>query len=291
MKIGFVGLGSMGQAIASNLLKSGHELWVWNRSPAPVQALVELGAQAAMQPRQAFEVDVVFSMLAHDQAMRSVLLDSGLLDELRAPLIHVNLATIAVDFAEELAGLHQARGLTYIAAPVMGRPNVAIAGELNILAAGPAAALDQVQPLFDLIGRKTWRLGERVASANAMKLATNFLLVSAVEAMAEAASLVKGHGLESAALIDLISTTIFPGPVYSGYGALIGRSEYGNAAFKAVLGLKDVNLILEAARSVSVPMPSAELIRDNLGDAVEHGEGDMDLAVLARVMERRVGQG
>lgn len=159
MKIGFVGLGSMGQAIASNLLKSGHELWVWNRSPAPVQALVDLGAKAAAEPRQAFAADVVFSMLAHDQAMRSVLLDSGLLDELEAPLIHVNLATIAVDFAQELAELHCARGLTYIAAPVMGRPNVAIAGELNILAAGPAQALDQVQPLFDLIGRKTWRLG------------------------------------------------------------------------------------------------------------------------------------
>ena len=104
MKIGFVGLGNMGQAMASNLLKGGHELWVWNRSPAPVQKLVELGAHAAADAQQAFEADIVFSMLADDQALRAVLLDSGLLKNLKAPLIHVNMATIAVAFAEEQIG-------------------------------------------------------------------------------------------------------------------------------------------------------------------------------------------
>ncbi|WP_397451795.1 NAD(P)-dependent oxidoreductase [Pseudomonas sp. NA-150] len=287
MKIGFVGLGSMGQAMASNLLKSGHELWVWNRSPAPVNALVELGAKAAADPQQAFATDIVFSMLADDQALRSVLLESGLLKTLKAPLIHVNLATVAVAFAEELAALHQAQGVAYIAAPVMGRPNVAASGQLNILAAGPATAIDQVQPLLDLIGRKTWRLGEKASSANAMKLATNFLLVAAVEAMGEATVLVNGYGIESADLIDLISNTIFTGPVYSGYGALMAKRTYEPAAFKASLGLKDVNLILAAAEKVSVPLPTAELVRENLLDAMAHGEGNMDLAVLAQVAERR----
>ena len=291
MKIGFVGLGSMGQAMASNLLKGGHELWVWNRSPAPVHTLVELGAKAAADPHQAFSADIVFSMLADDQALRSVLLDSGLLKTLKAPLIHVNLATVAVAFAEELAALHQAQGVAYIAAPVMGRPNVAASGQLNILAAGPAAAIDQVQPLLDLIGRKTWRLGEKAASANAMKLATNFLLVAAVEAMGEATVLVNGYGIESADLIDLISNTIFTGPVYSGYGALMAKRTYEPAAFKASLGLKDVNLILAAAEKVAVPMPTAELIRENLLDAMAHDEGHMDLAVLAQVAERRVKRG
>jgi 3-hydroxyisobutyrate dehydrogenase-like beta-hydroxyacid dehydrogenase len=288
MKIGFVGLGSMGQAMAANLLKGGHELWVWNRSPGAVQALVELGAKAAADPRQAFDVEVVFSMLADDQALRSVLLDSGLLTTLKAPLIHVNMATIAAEFATELATLHQAQGVAYVAAPVLGRPNVAAAGNLEILAAGPADAIEKVQPLLDLIGRRTWPLGENAASANVVKIAVNFMLVSAVEAMGEAAALVRAHGIESAKLIELVSNTIFPGPIYSGYGALIAKRSYEPAAFKAALGLKDIGLALDAADSVSVPLPMAQLIRGHLLDTLAHDQGHMDLAVLAEVTERGV---
>lgn len=287
MKIGFLGLGNMGQAIAANLLIGGHELVVWNRSPQATEPLVELGAKAVTEPAQAVAVDVLFSMLADDKALRSVLLDSGLLKQLKAPLIHVNMATISVAFADELAGLHDAQGISYIAAPVLGRPNVAAAAQLNILAAGPAQSIDQVQPLFDLIGRKTWPLGEKASAANAMKLAANFLLVSAVQAMSEAAVLVSRHGLESKDLVDLVSNTILTGPVYSGYGALIGERRYEPAAFKAVLGLKDVDLVLAAASQVSVQMPTADRVRANLQDAVEHGQGEMDLAVLAEVEERR----
>lgn len=287
MKIGFLGLGNMGQAVAANLLKGGHELLVWNRSPDASQALVAQGATAVSEPAQAFAADVVFSMLADDNALRAVLLDSGLLKQLKGPLIHVNMATIAVTFAEELAGLHAAQGVDYIAAPVMGRPNVAAAGKLNIIAAGSAQAIDTVQPLFDLIGSKTWRIGETPSSANVMKLAMNFMLVSAIEAMSEAAVLVTRHGLKSADLVELASSTVFPGPVYAGYGALIGQRQYEPAAFKAVLGLKDVDLALAAAGQVSVHMPLADMVRAHLQDAMEHGQGEMDLAVLAEVAERR----
>lgn len=287
MKIGFLGLGNMGQAVAANLLKGGHELLVWNRSPNASQALVAQGATAVSEPAQAFAAEVVFSMLADDNALRAVLLDSGLLKQLKGPLIHVNMATIAVTFAEELAGLHAAQGVDYIAAPVMGRPNVAAAGKLNIIAAGSAQAIDTVQPLFDLIGSKTWRIGETPSSANVMKLAMNFMLVSAIEAMSEAAVLVTRHGLKSADLVELASSTVFPGPVYAGYGALIGERQYEPAAFKAVLGLKDVDLALAAAGQVSVQMPLADMVRAHLQDALEHGQGEMDLAVLAEVAERR----
>ena len=287
MKIGFLGLGNMGQAVAGNLLKGGHELLVWNRSPDAAQPLVEQGATAVTEPAQAFAADVVFSMLADDNALRAVLLDSGLLKQLKGPLIHVNMATISVTFADELAELHAAQGVDYIAAPVMGRPNMAAAAKLNIMAAGEAQAIDQVQPLFDLIGSKTWRIGDKPSSANAMKLAMNFMLVSAIEAMSEAAVLVTRHGLKSADLVELASSTIFPGPVYAGYGALIGERNYEPAAFKAVLGLKDVDLVLAAASQVSVEMPSAEMIRAHLQDAIDHGQGEMDLAVLAEVAERR----
>lgn len=287
MKIGFLGLGNMGQAVAGNLLKGGHELLVWNRSPEAAQPLVDQGATAVTEPAQAFAADVVFSMLADDQALRAVLLDSGLLKRLKGPLIHINMATISVTFADELAELHAAQGIDYIAAPVMGRPNMAAAAKLNIMAAGAAQAIDRVQPLFDLIGSKTWRMGDKPSSANAMKLAMNFMLVSAIEAMSEAAVLVTRHGLKSADLVELASGTIFPGPVYAGYGALIGERTYEPAAFKAVLGLKDVDLVLAAASQVSVQMPSAEMIRAHLQDAIDHSQGEMDLAVLAEVAERR----
>lgn len=287
MKIGFLGLGNMGQAVAGNLLKGGHELLVWNRSPDAAQPLVAQGATAVSDPAQAFEADVVFSMLADDQALRTVLLDSGLLQRIKGPLIHINMATISVTFADELATLHAAQGIDYIAAPVMGRPNMAAAAKLNIMAAGSAQAIDTVQPLLDLIGSKTWHMGDVPSRANAMKLAMNFMLVSAIEAMSEAAVLVTRHGLKSADLVELASSTIFPGPVYAGYGALIGERQYEPAAFKAVLGLKDVDLVLAAARQVSVQMPGAEMIRAHLQDTVEHGQGEMDLAVLAEVAERR----
>lgn len=287
MQIAFVGLGNMGQAMATHLLKSGHPLRVWNRSPGPVQALVEKGAQAADDLRHAFSTDIVFSMLADDHALRELLLESSLLASLKGPLVHVNMATISVALADELSALHTAHGFDYIAAPVLGRPDVAANAALNILAAGPTAAIERVQPLFDLIGKRTWPLGEPASRANALKLAVNFMLVSAIESMAEAAVLTRAHGIEAATLIDLISNSVFPGPVYQGYGTLIAENRYEPAAFKALLGLKDVNLALAAAEAVQVPLPMAELVREHLRDAVAHGEGDMDLAVLGQVALRR----
>lgn len=290
MKIGFVGLGNMGQAMATNLLKDGHEVWVWNRSPEPVQAMVALGAKAAADPPQAFGNDVVFSMLADDRALREVLLESGLLDTLKAPLIHINMATIAVAFAEELAALHAKRGVAYIAAPVMGRPDVAAAGALNIMAAGPGAAIKTVQPLFDLIGKKTWPLGEQASRANVLKLAVNFMLASAIETMGEAAVLVDAYGIEPGTLIELISGSIFPGPVYQGYGGMIAERRYEPALFKASLGLKDISLALAAAERMAVPLPVANVVYGSLLDAQANDEGHMDLAVLGQVAERRAGR-
>ncbi|WP_341520964.1 NAD(P)-dependent oxidoreductase [Pseudomonas sp. G.S.17] len=290
MNIGFVGLGNMGQAMATNLLKGGHEVWVWNRSPEPVQAMVALGAKAAADPAQAFGNDVVFSMLADDHALREVLLESGLLDTLKAPLIHINMATIAVAFAEELAALHAERGVAYIAAPVMGRPDVAAAGALNILAAGPGAAIKTVQPLFNLIGKKTWPLGEQASRANVLKLAVNFMLASAIETMGEAAVLVDAYGIEPGTLIELISGSIFPGPIYQGYGGMIAERRYEPALFKASLGLKDISLALAAAEHVAVPLPVANVVYGSLLDAQANDEGHMDLAVLGQVAERRAGR-
>jgi 3-hydroxyisobutyrate dehydrogenase-like beta-hydroxyacid dehydrogenase len=280
----------MGGLMAANLLHSGHALRVWNRSPAGAAKLVGLGAVAVATAAEAFDADVAFTMLADDRALRDILIDSFLLDRLAPPLIHVNMATVSVAFAEELADRWKSRGVAYVAAPVMGRPDAAAAAKLNILAAGPDAAIEAVQPLLTLMGQKVWRLGEQAQRANVAKLTVNFLLASAVETLGEATVLAGAYGIAAQQLIDLITGSILPGPVYQGYGALIAQQRYEPAGFKAELALKDVRLALAAADSVSVPLPVGSLVRDSLMDASAHKEGAMDLAVLGKVAARRAGR-
>jgi 3-hydroxyisobutyrate dehydrogenase-like beta-hydroxyacid dehydrogenase len=290
MRIGFLGLGNMGSAMAANLLKGGHQLRVWNRSPAASAKFAGKGAEAVATPAEAFDADVVFTMLADDEALREILLDSGLLDRLAPPLIHVNMATISVAFAEELARRWKARDVAYVSAPVMGRPDAAAAAKLNILAAGPDEAIEAVQPLLALMGQKTWRFGEQAQRANVAKLTVNFMLASAVETLGEATVLAGAHGIAPQQLLVLITGSIFPGPVYQGYGALIAQQRYEPAGFKAALCLKDLRLALAAADAASVPLPVGSAVRDSLIDAVAHQEGEMDLAVLGQVAARRAGR-
>ncbi|SAL55347.1 6-phosphogluconate dehydrogenase [Caballeronia choica] len=290
MDIGFIGLGEMGSAMAGNALKAGHTVRVWNRSAGRTKALAEQGASIVDTPEQAFSGEAVFSMLADDAALRAVLIDGGLLKQAPKGLVHVNMATISAAFSAELTALHAQHGVAYVAAPVLGRPDVAAAGKLNILAAGASDAIDRVQPVFDAIGQKTWRVGDTPQHANVLKLAANFMLASAIETFGEAAALVSGHGIDAHAFLDIITSTLFPGPVYQGYGTMIAERRYEPALFKARLGLKDVRLAMAAADAVDTPLPVASLLRDNLIDAVAHGGGDKDFAVLGEVAARRAGR-
>jgi 3-hydroxyisobutyrate dehydrogenase-like beta-hydroxyacid dehydrogenase len=289
MDIGFIGLGEMGAVMVENILKAGHQVRVWNRSPERAAGLAAAGAQVVDSPAQAFAGDAVFSMLADDAALRAVI-DAPLLEHAPRGLIHVNMATISVALAEELANAHASRGLNYVAAPVLGRPDAAAAARLTIVAAGPAEAIDRVQPVFDAIGQKTWRIGSLPQQANVMKLAANFMLAAAVESLGEAATLITSHGVAMQDFLDVITGGPFPGPIYQGYGKMIAEQRYEPALFKARLGLKDVRLALAAADSVSVPMPVASVVRDSLIDAVAHGDGEKDFAVLGAVSARRAGR-
>ena len=291
MTTGFIGLGTMGAAIAANLVRAGQHVRVWNRSPGPVAALVARGAEAAASPAGAAQAEVLFSMLADDAATRAAIVDGGALDALAAGAVHVNMATVSVAFAREMAALHARHGVGYVAAPVLGRPDVAAAGRLNILAAGPAELIDRVQPLLDTIGQKTWRFGERPEQANAVKLAANFMIASAIEAMAAASNLAAGFDVPAAAFLEMIAATLFAAPVYKGYGALIAERRFLPAGFKMTLGLKDIRLALEAAEAAHVPLPFAGVLKDNLLDGIAHGGADSDWAALAQVAVRRAGQG
>jgi 3-hydroxyisobutyrate dehydrogenase-like beta-hydroxyacid dehydrogenase len=288
MEAGFIGLGAMGRAMAANLLKAGHRVRVWNRSRAPVDELAHEGAEPVEEARLAFG-GVVISMLADDEAVREIILAQRLIETAPPGTVHVNMATISVRLAEQLVAEHQRHGVAYVSAPVFGRPDVAATGQLNIVAAGDAAALDRVQPLLDVIGQRTWRVGPEPRQANAVKVAGNFMIAAAIESMAEAAVMVDRYGVSPADLLNVLTNTLFAAPVYKNYGALIAERRYEPAAFRLALGLKDIRLVLEAADSARTPMPFASVLRDPLLEAVAQGQGERDWAALAEVARRHAG--
>jgi 3-hydroxyisobutyrate dehydrogenase-like beta-hydroxyacid dehydrogenase len=289
MDVAVIGLGGMGAGLASSLIKAGHKVSVWNRSPDPLQALVDQGAIKLDAPKDAFQAQAVVTMLSNDEAVRAVVVDSGALDGAASGVVHVLCSTISVALAQELEALHAKAGVGYVAAPVLGRPDVAAKGELNILAAGDADALAKVEPLLDAIGKQTWPLGDEPHKANVAKLAMNFMIASAIETMAEAFALSHKYGVDSQKLLEVATGTLFAAPVYKTYGGFIVDKKYEPAAFKLTLGLKDARLAQQAGEAIGAPMPLASLIRDNFIDAVAHGDGEKDWAALATVAYRRAG--
>ena len=288
MDIGFIGLGAMGKAMAAHLLAEGHAVTVWNRSPGPVAELVALGAKAAEGVEDALTGEIALSMLAHDQAIRDVLLDSGALAGARPGLVHVNLATISTALARELTVRHEAFGLGYVAAPVFGRPAVAQAGGLNIVAAGAPEALAEATPVLELLAAKVWPMGADPVRANALKLAGNLMIVSAVEAMGEAAALGAAHGVPAGELLDMLTSTLFAAPVYKIYAPMIVAQAYTPPGFKAGLALKDVRLAQDAAEEKGLALPLADLVESGLETLLAGGETELDLAALAEVARGRI---
>jgi 3-hydroxyisobutyrate dehydrogenase-like beta-hydroxyacid dehydrogenase len=216
------------------------------------------------------------------------MLDGGVLDAMAPGSIHVNMATVSVAFAREMAALHMEKGVGYVAAPVLGRVDVAEAGKLNILAGGADELVERVQPLLDLMGQKTWRFGAAPEQANAIKLACNLTLACAIEAMGEGAALARAHDIPAEHFIDLITTTLFAGsPVYKGYGGMIAQQRYSPAGFKLSLGQKDVRLAVEAGSSKGLPLAFGDALQGVLKEAVDHGDADLDLAALGKNAARR----
>jgi 3-hydroxyisobutyrate dehydrogenase-like beta-hydroxyacid dehydrogenase len=285
MDVGLIGLGRMGRGMAASLVRAGHHVRVWNRSPGAAEGLT--GVTPVSEAVEAFAGDAAITMLADDAALRAVIVEGGLLDGGNPPGLHLSMSTISVALAQDLAAIHARAGVPYIAAPVFGRPDVAEKGALNIVAAGDPQAVARAKPLFDALGAKTWEFGHEPHRANAVKLAGNFMLVSAIEAMGEAAALAEGHGVTGADLLDLLTNTLFASPVYKNYGALIAAQRYEPPGFNLKLGAKDIGLALAAAGAAGVPMPFADVLRDNLAEAIAQGDADKDLAALAEITRRR----
>lgn len=278
--VGFIGLGSMGLPMAMNLLRAGYPLRVYNRTADKAASLVEQGAQLVAHPADVVEPGgTVITMLANDQALEAVTLgETGILANLGSDGIHLSMSTIAPATAQHLAQRHDQQGSHYLAAPVFGRPEAAAAAKLWICLSGQPAVKERIQPLLKVLGQGIFDFGDRPERANVVKLAGNFLIVSAIEAMAEAYTLAEKNGIDREQIANLFGQTLFSCPIYQNYGRMVAQEQLEPVGFKLSLGLKDVTLALQTAQESQMPMPLASLVRDRLLSAVAKGRGEVDWA-------------
>ena len=291
MKVGFIGLGKMGQGMTRRILGGGHDLTVYNRTKEKAAALASEGAAIATSIASVCDGrEVVITMVADDTAVKEVVLGkAGVRDSLRAGAIHLCMGTHSVAAVQALSAAHVQANQRMVSAPVLGRPDAAAAGQLGIVAGGPEEAVKACEPLFQVLGRRTFEAGTKPEGAAAIKLSNNFVLGAAIEAMAEAFSLVRKYGVAPQVLFDVMTDALFAAPAYKIYGKIMVDESYDKAGFMTLQGLKDLNLVLAAADQARVPMPSANNVRDRLLGAIAHGDGEKDWAVMAREQNRASG--
>jgi len=289
MQVGFIGLGLMGSEIASNLIKAGHQVTIWNRSAEKAAPLVAAGATLAASPAEAARNPVVMSMLADDKALEAVAFGENGILQSGGPTIHVSLSTISIAIADRLTEAHANVGQTYISAPVFGRPIAAAAQKLFVVAAGPADAVATCQPLFDAIGQRSFNMGEKPHRANIVKLSGNFLIMTVIESLAEAMTLAGKYGVDKGTLLDTLTGSVFGGIIYEVYGKVLVEEKYEPAGFTLPLGFKDMTLVAEAAVAAGVPMPMLSLGRDRLIATMARERPELDWASLAKTVEANAG--
>jgi 3-hydroxyisobutyrate dehydrogenase-like beta-hydroxyacid dehydrogenase len=285
MNVAFLGTGNMGLPMARNLLRAGHRLAVWNRTRERARPLQAEGARVAATPAEAVQgCEAMVTMLADDRAVEESLFE-GALHALPGGAVHAGMSTVSVALSKRLAEEHGVRGQGYVAAPVFGRPEAAAEKRLWVVAAGPGEQVERCRPLFDAIGRGISVVGDRPEAANAVKLAGNLSIASAIETLAEAYALAGKYGVAPRTVLDTINSALFASPLYANYGGIIADQRFEPAGFRLRLGLKDVRLLLEAAEAVSQPLPLASLVRDRMLAALARGLEDHDWSSFARMAE------
>jgi 3-hydroxyisobutyrate dehydrogenase-like beta-hydroxyacid dehydrogenase len=291
MQIAFIGLGQMGAGIAANLVRAGHSVAVWNRTPDKARRLVEAGAVLAASPKAAAAGrDVVLSMLADDAALTAVLAgDDGVYAGLKRGALHVSMSTISVATADQTAAGHRALGQRFLCAPVFGRPEAAAAAKLFIVAAGDAADFKVAEPLFGAISQRVFYLGETPSAANLVKLCGNFMILAAIESMGEALALAAKGGVAKQQLLDVLLGTLFDSPIYRVYGPILAADKFKPAGFAAPLGLKDMRLAAQSADTLRVPMPLLSVLRDHLLQTIAQEGEDIDWSGIAHTIAKNAG--
>jgi len=288
MKVALIGLGNMGLPIAENILKSGHKLVIYNRTASKLQSLVEKGAEMAVSPADAAQkATIVFTILSDDKAAEAVGYgEKGIISGLPKDGIHVSVSTLSVELAKKLEEDHQKNSQAFVSCPVLGRPDAAAAAALRLLVAGPKQAREKIMPVLHALGKDIFVVGEKGHLANVVKLGNNFLIVSMLEALSEAFVFVEKYGIKADAFLE-IANTLFASPVYQNYGKIMVEERFEEAGFKLALGLKDVNLMLEAAHNAKISLPTAEIAKKHYEEGIEQGWSDLDWAAIVKLLREK----
>jgi 3-hydroxyisobutyrate dehydrogenase-like beta-hydroxyacid dehydrogenase len=276
--------------MAGSLIKAGHQVTVFNRTPGPSADLEAAGATVAADIGDACDGDAVFTMLSNDEAVESVVFGRpGILDSLRKGAVHVSSSTISIELSDRLAAAHADAGQGYVAATVLGRPNLAAEGQLFVIAAGADEAVNAVAPLLDAVGRQTTRFGVKPSNANMVKLSVNFLFASVMESLGEAVALVAKGGIDKADYVEFLTTTMFNAPAYKTYGELAVSEQPAPVGFAAPLGFKDIRLAIAASEKLGVPMPLLSLLHDRFVELMASGGEHMDWSAIGKLAQRDAG--
>ena len=275
MNIGIIGLGAMGSAVAQQLVTAGHSVYAWSRSGKEIA-----GVTSVNTPDQAMEGDITLTLLSDDAAIREVIIENGLLHRANPGLVHIIVSTVSVKFSHELDTHHRNARIAWLAAPVLGRPDVAARGELNVLAGGATDVLKKAEQILKVISKRIWHMGDSPAAAFAAKIACNMMITMAIEAMAEAVVITEANGLARERFFDLILNTLFGSRSYQVYSDNIARRVY-EPGFKAALGLKDLRLAKQAAADTDAELPVLEAVHQQMKRAVEAGGSQRDWSIMA----------
>ncbi|OAM51608.1 6-phosphogluconate dehydrogenase [Methylovorus sp. MM2] len=290
MLIGFVGLGAMGEGMASNLLAAGFSVQIYNRSADKVAPLVAKGAIASATPKLAATgADVIITMLSNDAVLEEITLgEEGVLAGMKKDAIHLSASTVSPDISRRLAQLHVEKGTHYVTSPVFGRPEMAAAKKLWICTSGDAQAIEKVRPVQEAMSQGIFAFGDDPGAANIVKLSGNFMIASCMETLGEVATLAEKNGIAPEAVLGMLTSTIFACPMYQRYGEIVLKQDF-EPGFKMALAFKDMNLAQAVALKSATPMPFLSIVQQRMLSGIAEGRSDKDWSALSLASRRDAG--
>jgi len=291
MNIAFIGLGKMGIGIAHRLLRASHSLRVWNRTPEKAEAFAAYGAVIAKSPAEAVEgAPLVISSLMDDASVRHIFEGpDGVIQKMSPGAIHLCTMTISPTCADRLAEEHRAHGSRYVSGPVVGRPDAAAAGTLTQFLSGDASAMEELKAVCAAFANNVVPIPGPASVANRQKLCVNFFIISQIEVMAECLAFAEKTGASTEIMAGFFDRC-FAHPGLKGYAQrLFEHSTDGAGGFSMRGGLKDVGLMLDAAKAAECPLDLATIIQGKMQECMTQGLRDVDWSAIQQVTRARAG--
>ncbi len=288
MRVGFIGLGNMGAGMAQNILNAGFPLSIYNRTKEKGAFLLAKGAKWEASPAElAASCDVVISMVSNDLALNTIV-DSMLISS-NLPSIHISMSTVSPELSSSLEKRHQEKGITFLAAPVSGRPERANEGTLWIFVAGDSKAKKTANPILETMSCKVFDLGNQPSQASLFKLCNNFMILSLIESFSEASTMLEKGGISTEKAAEIWGSSLFDAPVFHSYTPMICKRNYKDGGFALNLGLKDIRLLQIAADKAHVPMPFLSDLLEKLLTSMNLGRENFDWSAIALLTRELAG--